>query len=341
MVVFYHYSSEIIPDVIYNNFIIRQSWSFVDFFFVLSGFVIVYNYKNLCNVNDFYTYIKKRFIRLYPLLLFSTLVFLIFLVVSNTYLQDYMNNEKDIKSMFIDTCNTLLLLNSTSIIDGGVGMNYPSWSVSSEFICYLFFGISSLFFIRKKQFISLLIITGCIILNILNIESNTIKIGNLGFLRGLIGFNIGVLIYYLSNIKFNICNKIEYLVPVLILIYFYFFHTFEFENKSMIDFIFRPIMFGLTILILIKTNDYISKFLDAKPLKFLGKISYSVYLNHAILIIVIPKIIFDILAFTQNIFTEIFVFVVCLFFTVLYSYFTYKYIEFGFGKFLNKIIIKK
>ena len=64
MVVFYHYGETLIPDFIFNNFIIRQSWSFVDFFFVLSGFVIVYNYKNLCNVHDFWLYLKKRFIRL-------------------------------------------------------------------------------------------------------------------------------------------------------------------------------------------------------------------------------------------------------------------------------------
>ena len=70
MVVFYHYPQSFLPDFIFRNFFIRESWSFVDFFFVLSGFVISYNYSTLSNPNDFWLYIKKRIIRLYPLLFF-------------------------------------------------------------------------------------------------------------------------------------------------------------------------------------------------------------------------------------------------------------------------------
>ena len=54
MVVFYHYPQPFLPDFIFSNFFIRESWSFVDFFFVLSGFVISYNYSTLSNSNDFW-----------------------------------------------------------------------------------------------------------------------------------------------------------------------------------------------------------------------------------------------------------------------------------------------
>ena len=49
------------------DFIIN-GYLFVDFFFILSGFVIAYNYLNkLKDRNQFLFFIKRRFLRLYPL----------------------------------------------------------------------------------------------------------------------------------------------------------------------------------------------------------------------------------------------------------------------------------
>ena len=339
MVVFFHYSSSFLPDFIFNNFFIRESWSFVDFFFVLSGYVIVFNYKNINNIDHLWIYIKKRFIRLYPLLFFTTTVFFFFIFVSNLFLSQYVSDPKEIKTLLLETCNSLFLLNSTPLFGDVTGMNYPSWSVSSEFISYLLFGVLSLYFVCKRYYISLIVIFISFIL-FSYIECNLI-FGNWRFLRGLIGFNTGVCIYYLSIRKFNINNNIEYFIPILIIIYFYFFYSYDFEYKIILDLILRPLMFGLVILIFLKTNNFISKILDTKSLNFLGKISYSIYLNHAIIIIIIPRICFEIFELSQNIFTEIFIFITCSLLIVLYSYFTYRYIELGSSNFLKKILLNK
>lgn len=50
----------------------------VTLFFVLSGFVLYYNYGSE-NSLDLYSYYKSRFIRLYPLYWFSLLLFFIFI----------------------------------------------------------------------------------------------------------------------------------------------------------------------------------------------------------------------------------------------------------------------
>ena len=51
---------------------------FVQFFFTLSGFVIFYNYSDkIKNFENFFTFVKKRFFRLYPLHLFFLIVFLL------------------------------------------------------------------------------------------------------------------------------------------------------------------------------------------------------------------------------------------------------------------------
>ena len=75
MIVLFHYDPRIIPNFVVENFIIRESWIFVEFFFVLSGYVISYNYINIKTKADLKIFMFKRFIRLYPLLLFTTLLF--------------------------------------------------------------------------------------------------------------------------------------------------------------------------------------------------------------------------------------------------------------------------
>ena len=112
------------------------------------------------------------------------------------------------------------------------------------------------------------------------------------FLRGIIGFNIGCIVYWLSNKKFSIKNNLELILPLLIISVSYFFYNYEFSFKGVVNLIFRPLFFGFVILVLLKTNHYFSKFLESKPLKFLGKISYSIYLNHILLLLILPRITF-------------------------------------------------
>ena len=80
MLVFYHYPQEYLPAFIFNNFLLRESYTFVDFFFVLSGFVISYNYSTISNSADFFIYLKKRFIRLFPLLIYTSLVYFAYII---------------------------------------------------------------------------------------------------------------------------------------------------------------------------------------------------------------------------------------------------------------------
>ena len=61
-----------------QNPLTQSAWFFVDFFFVLSGFVIAYSYLGKLNTfSDIIFFQKKRFFRLYPLHFIMLILFLI------------------------------------------------------------------------------------------------------------------------------------------------------------------------------------------------------------------------------------------------------------------------
>ena len=338
MVVFYHYPQSFLPDFIFSNFFIRESWSFVDFFFVLSGFVISYNYSTLSNFIHFWLYLKKRLIRLYPLLFFTTITFLLFKVFSDNFFPELVSSPKTVRLYLLDTCNTLMMLNSTPVFGEAskyLGMNHPSWSVSAEFISYVVFGLSSLFLFNKKNLFSFVIICLCLVVYVVK-EQFYFSNYTWFFLRGIIGFNIGCIVYWLFTVKFSIKNNLELILPILIVSMSYFFYNYEFSFKGVVNLILRPLFFGFVILVLLKTNHYFSKFLESKPLKFLGKISYSIYLNHILLLLVLPRIIFKFFGIPQSVFSEFLVLSLTILFVILYSTITYVYIESAFGKLLKK-----
>ena len=71
-----------------NSPLVNHSFAngyFVHFFFCLSGFVIYFNYKDkIKNFENIKLFIKKRFLRLYPLHLFFLVLFL-FIEVESIY----------------------------------------------------------------------------------------------------------------------------------------------------------------------------------------------------------------------------------------------------------------
>jgi peptidoglycan/LPS O-acetylase OafA/YrhL len=231
------------------------------------------------------------------------------------------------------------MLNSTPFfgeMSKYLGINHPSWSVSAEFISYVLFGLSSLFFFNKRNLYSFVTICLCIVIYVVK-EQFSFSNYTWFFLRGIIGFHIGCIVYWFFTKKFSFKDNLELVLPLLIVSVSYFFHSYEFSFKGVVNLIFRPLFFGFVILVLLKTNHYFSKFLESKPLKFLGKISYSIYLNHILLLLIVPRISFKLFGLPQSYLSEFLVLSLTILFVVLYSTITYIYIESAFGKVLKKI----
>ncbi len=347
LVVLYHFSPFLLSQQVYDYFFIRQSRCFVDFFFVLSGYVIAVNYDHaIDNVNLFFTYVKKRFIRLYPLLLYSTLIVLFYEIIYNNFLVHYIKveNQSTTSHLFSRTLDTLLFTNATPILGSDYGMNLPSWSISSEMISYLAFGVISLYAVgKRKNILVLLIVISCFVFSIYH--QQYFFTSSFGFVRGLICFSLGYFVFKFSSYSFSINKNLELFIPLILLAIFYQLNSFPIGVKRELFGLFSiPLFFAIAILVLLKTNGFLSQFLETKPLQFLGKISYSIYLNHSIVIYIFPDFVFLFLKklnLSRTPFTNTLTLLVTFLIIIIYSKYTQQLIEKKVGKLLERFLIKQ
>jgi peptidoglycan/LPS O-acetylase OafA/YrhL len=326
-VVLFHFNRNNAPQFIVNNFFVRESYIFVDFFFILSGYVITLTYNDRLNyIKDLWPFIKKRLIRLYPLLFFSTLMY-----------WGFVHPQLNSKNILL-ALDTLFLTNATPLLGSDIGMNYPSWSISSEMISYVVFGLSSMIAIQKRKPSIIGFITiSCFL--ILALQRNYFQTGEFGFLRGLACFNLGYFIYFFADRKINTPNVLEWTIPLFIVAIMYYNNHANLTSSIqmvLIQFLI-PLTFAISIFLLINTNGLLSRLLHTKPLLFLGKISYSVYLNHAFVIgFFIPKL-FRWIHCTNGEIKKTIAISILLLILICYSWGTQYFIENKLGKSLSSI----
>lgn len=103
---------------------------FVDFFFMLSGFVLFHNYKDLrLGVSNYFTFLVRRLARIYPLHIATMTVLLCISVVPLLPISIV---------EYRDVVLNIFLMQAWGLTDK-LTLNHASWSISAEFFCYLLF----------------------------------------------------------------------------------------------------------------------------------------------------------------------------------------------------------
>lgn len=139
IVLFHYWDSTLIlfPSVAFLSPLMRVGHLAVPAFFILSGFVLAYNYGNRFHHlrgAEVFRFLCLRLARIYPVHLFTLLVVAAMVWTSarlGYHLTDAGYSARD----FILN----LFLMHTWVPDFKLNWNYPSWSISSEWFAYLLF----------------------------------------------------------------------------------------------------------------------------------------------------------------------------------------------------------
>ncbi len=135
-VLVFHYSQPWAPPGLESIAPLTEFRLFVDFFFVLSGFVIMHTYGGrMGDLADFGRFIQKRLARVYPLHLLTLLAYAGLGVL--LFAAGYRFNQPEYLDPSAFLPNVLLV--HAWGTTGHMSFNTPSWSISAEFLVYLAF----------------------------------------------------------------------------------------------------------------------------------------------------------------------------------------------------------
>lgn len=290
----------------------------VDFFLVLSGFILSHNYLYNDNVISPTVFISRRIARLYPLHIFTLFTYILVFWFINNNFPRYADGN------IFTFVQHLTLTHNIGINPKGITYNYPSWSVSVEFwvslVFYFFITKStksaSLFAVSFITFIVIYSNTG----HLDTTYKNYFTFINSGLLRGIASFFLGILSYriylhYRDDLRLKkYINYLEILC-ILAIVAIIFGRPGKFSGLD----IFAPYIFMFAMPVFAFQLGAISNHL--KKYKYLGEISYSIYLNQ-ITVLMSTKYILS-----NFHISKIYILFIYLIILIIYSHFTYRYIE--------------
>lgn len=256
----------------------------VDFFFLLSGFIISFNYMEHFSEDGSWqakkTFIIKRIARIYPLHAFILLLYLTIPLALYFTGRAVPEGVFTTESFFIK----LMLLDLWFIsLDFWSMWNTPSWTISGEFFAYLMFAFAAGFIAKYRRYAGVALLVSLSITaaayEVIGARSLGDNIGDLGLLRCVSGFFNGMCLYMIYH-----SSKDKQLALGNVLFYVSFLLFYGLILTITANHFYAPVLFFCMLLGLLFFNGPIHALLERKALIWLGDISYSVYLSHTFLL---------------------------------------------------------
>ena len=279
---------------------LRHGYIFVDLFFVLSGFLIYSVYsKALESSESFKPFMIRRFGRLFPLLVFATIAFLMVqnLVVfgkSMAVMMGYSRLFREpglLEYVYPDAAqvfSTLTLTHGLGLFDQLI-LNYASWSISTEFYTYLLF--ASLCLVtrgRVRLFVFAMLAVGGFLLTVwASIDLHgCLRNGrcfdvtyDFGFARCVSAFFLGGLVCHFSKfINFN-ANYVQGVGLVALSTLFWAVGAYPILAMLF------PLVFAALIVSLSRDTGFLAQILKGRLFQTMGERSYSIYLMHPVILL--------------------------------------------------------
>jgi peptidoglycan/LPS O-acetylase OafA/YrhL len=288
--------------------LLHRMYLMVDFFFILSGFIMYHVYgdwfKTTVTADTFKQYIKARFARVYPLhFLMLFVIMLTFMLARRLGIPPIPTLEAENNTYSFIT--NLLLLQSMNVHNSFTWV-HASWSISTEWWMYMVFPFLMISFSKLNTGGRVLIMGLCVVgywmitfvilpivtlpqgLEFMRIVPSEVSINvsyQYGFVRCFLGFVLGMVVYQAFLLEWG--KRFFSNGYVLMLFTLGLLMCFHLNLPDAISVLFLPFI----ILASAYGSDTINRVLASKPLQKLGDWSFSIYLVHQPLILLLFVIV--------------------------------------------------
>jgi peptidoglycan/LPS O-acetylase OafA/YrhL len=273
--------------------LVRNAYLFVDFFFVLSGFVVTYAYiDRIRTLDDTARMIWRRLGRLWPLHVAVLLAFI--LIELATPGLAWLTGAKRSAGAAFDPASSALLsaIPTNVLLLHGLGVhdrltwNFPSWSISTEVWTYLLFAILVLL-TRARTLLASLALVAIAAWVVTSHSDRGIAVDyDLGLFRCIAGFFTGHLVFRLMRAhparapRRPLLREAAALAAVAAFVMF--------AGRTPLEFA-APLVFGAVVWVFALEQGAVSRVLKATPFTRLGLWSYSIYMVHSLLISLVHR----------------------------------------------------
>jgi peptidoglycan/LPS O-acetylase OafA/YrhL len=285
LVALFHFPTS---SMISQSAFVGGSYLFVDFFFVLSGFVIASSYADRLNEPDEVArFALVRFGRVYPLHLVMLLAFAAFEMLRLLLPQLHGTGAApftggfDVKSLVTN----LFLLQGMGLEDH-LSWNAPSWSISAEFFTYLMFA-GVVFVAGRRAWIWFVAAALTAPLFLLAFSNRHMDVSfDFGFIRCLYGFSLGALLAWFQHdsiaearqsLAGGRARMAWTLAEIMMIAVIGLFVSLAGSNDAGIA---APFVFALALFLFAHEGGLVSALLRSRPMLALGAFSYSIYMVH-------------------------------------------------------------
>ncbi len=277
-----------------NRFIqiINHGYLAVDFFFLLSGFVVAYAYDDRWGKMGQWEFYKRRLIRLQPMVIMGMIIGAIFYYFQASDILFPMIAGMEVWKVILTMVIgfTLLPIPPSMEIRGWGEMhplNGPAWSLFFEYIANILYAVLFRKFSNKVMTVLVLIFAGLLINytvfgpkgDVIGGWSLNLEQMNVGFTRLLYPFFAGVLLCRLGKLihikgAFWICSL---LITVILAI-----PRIGDENSLWMNGLYESfaIILVFPLIVAIGAGGEIKNAFSLKICKLLGDISYPIYITH-------------------------------------------------------------
>jgi len=279
LVVLFHFHGN---SPIYHSPLVRNSYLFVDFFFVLSGFVIAWNYgSRLGTWPGVRQFLVLRVGRLYPLHIFMLLLFLAWESAKLAFGQTGPNGTLAFTgdNQTGTVLSNIFLVQSLHLNDT-LSWNAPSWSISTELWAYVVFALVSVMVGLRGWMLGLVALAAPLFLLAVTRTGMDVTY-DWGLVRCLFGFALGVACARLHRAHGDRARMagpvIATAVETAALAAVVWFVSFAGKsNWSLL----APFVFAGAVLVFAGERGVFSRMLQLRFFRWLGVLSYSIYLTH-------------------------------------------------------------